>query len=281
MPNGRLNPNFTKLAGRRAHEVAFLGVRVDLKPIIAPLKTFVHENHYDLNNKIMMDIFDERETIANKNQQLWAKGTRELGMTNTIKTMEEYNTMAIAANTNAKGKGKDTRKPGQVGVVRPKSYHNTLGLFECLWDTTEPPLSPIKKYGYALSKKKDIDETEVFTKKNGRDMVFKEEWDPESVFNAHFGTPVVEQNPLGASVLEKDQTVEGMSGRSLSRQALRSVGLTRKLRATGGLDASRPESLSPKDKKNKSKTMKEPRAATPSAISAFTQNSSSGFAKTA
>ena len=221
LPNARLNPNFVKLANRRAHEVAFDRVRVERKKIIAPLQNFTHENHYDFMNKVMIDILEERERNAERAKRMWDEAKASLGFEEQFETMSEASFASRCSE--AAGKAKTKKGPGGL-ETRPKKYFNTLGLFECLWDSMEPKKTSVKKYGGALPKNKTNGET--FTLKNGRDIVIPENWDPEAVFDAHFGTfkppddPLAEPDPTGG-------VIEGMN-KTITRDEIKTMSLVRK-----------------------------------------------------
>lgn len=215
LPNARLNPNFVKLATRRAHEVGFDKVRVERKRDIAPLQNFTHQNHYDLMNKVMVDIQEEHARNAVKTQANYERAKGRAGFGDKFETVSEASITARSM----------VRKPKKgVHAVRAKKYFNTLGLFECLWDSIEPRDLSSSKYGNALAKKKA--EADVFVRENGRTVVIPENWDPEVVFDAHFGVPVASDDLLAKPVPGAD-VIKGATT-TITRQEIKAMSDARK-----------------------------------------------------
>ena len=223
LPNSRLNPNFVKLANRRAHEVMFDRVRVERKKDIAPLQNFTHENHYDFTNKIMIDILEERAQNAERARRFWDKQKAAAGFADHFDSFSKAPEVThkpkpaeqLATTTGSEG--------GGVTAVRPKKYFNTLSLFECLWDSTEPKKTKVAKYGAALAKKRP-GPGDVFVKKNGEEVVLPQNWDPEAVFDAHFGRYIP---PDDIFAEPGPSTIEGMN-QTISRDEIKTMSNVRR-----------------------------------------------------
>ena len=264
MPNSRLNPTFKMMAHRRAHEVQFQKVRVENKKQLYPMDNFTRKNHFNFNNKIMIDILDENKREDELRAEEFARtkaalGFSQLGNTSsqqssrTVTPRKEIDEIPVINVTKRAEEEKTdyTMKLSRPNTgaytpkIRPKSYHSTLGLFECLWDTTEPPVSPIKKYGYAQNKPMSSQE-DRFIAKTGDQIIFKEKWDPVATADAHFKRfqPVDSKLPVTD---DGPPVIEGLNG-NITREELEVLSRIRKDRAIGGdstkLSTARPSDFS-------------------------------------
>lgn len=250
MPNNRLNPNFKTLANRRAHDVQFHAVRVEKRKELFPQANFTKKNHHDFMNKIMIDILEENKREHELRAEEFQRRKAGLGFGNLGNATSGTATPNVDI-TEAVGQIDLTRKameeeavvpePGKyTPKIRPKAYHSSLGLFECLWDTTEPPASPNKKYGFAQNKA-NTTLGERFVKKNGQQVVLRQKWDLAATFDAHFGHWEQPDNPLTANQ-EAPPIIEGLNG-TVTRDEINLLSKTRKelvIGDTSMLSTSRP-----------------------------------------